>query len=69
MQSNIILSQVPLAWMAPECLVQQKYSTSSDVWAFGVVCWEIFSIGQEPYGHRDWKKIVGDLLKGAFVGV
>ena len=50
--------------MAPESLVKQKYSTESDVWAFGVVCWEVFSSGCEPYGHRDWKKLVNDLIKG-----
>ncbi|UJR08174.1 hypothetical protein I4U23_012447 [Adineta vaga] len=37
-------------WAAPECFTrEQKVSSSSDVWAFGVVIWEMFSFGSKPY--------------------
>lgn len=36
-------------WAAPEVLLESRYSTKSDVWALGVVVWEIFSQGTLPY--------------------
>ncbi|CAF0990026.1 unnamed protein product [Adineta ricciae] len=37
-------------WAAPECFArEQRVSTTSDVWAFAVVVWEIFSFGAKPY--------------------
>ena len=42
-------TRLPLKWMAPECLVDVKYSTKSDVWSYGILLWEIFSLGDTPY--------------------
>ena len=36
-----------------EVLNENKYSTMSDVWAYGVVCWEIMTDGQTPYGDSE----------------
>lgn len=40
---------VPVRWAAPEVLFESLYSTKSDVWATGVVFWEVFSRGARPY--------------------
>lgn len=38
--------QVPYRWVAPEALETRMYTHSTDVWAFGVTCWEILTYGQ-----------------------
>jgi serine/threonine protein kinase len=41
--------KMPLKWMAPECINFRHYSLKSDVWMYGVCCWEIMSYGTKPY--------------------
>ncbi len=41
---------LPAGWTAPKCFDRdQKILSSSDVWPFGVVIWEIYSFGTKPY--------------------
>ncbi|CAH0753254.1 unnamed protein product [Bemisia tabaci] len=48
--------KLPIAWCAPECISYLRFTSASDVWAFGVTLWEMFSYGFQPWaaltGHQ-----------------
>ena len=48
---------IPLRWMAPEAL-EGNYSDMSDVWAYGVFMWEVYSEGMMPYEERPDKEVL-----------
>ena len=55
---------LPVRWMAYECFYG-KFSQKSDVWAFGVTMWEIFTLANEqPYSDMSDKQVVEDALRG-----
>lgn len=41
--------RLPVKWMAPESIFEGMYTMKSDVWAYGILLWEIFSLGVTPY--------------------
>ncbi|GMS84258.1 hypothetical protein PENTCL1PPCAC_6433, partial [Pristionchus entomophagus] len=42
-------SRLPIRWMAREAIEEGRFTSKSDVWAFGVTLWEMYSYGRQPY--------------------
>ncbi|XP_049313461.1 tyrosine-protein kinase Abl isoform X4 [Bactrocera dorsalis] len=57
-------AKFPIKWTAPEGLAYNKFSTKSDVWAFGVLLWEIATYGASPYPNIDLTDVFHKLEKG-----
>jgi len=55
--------ELPVRWSAVEMLVDKKFSAESDIWAFGVLVWEIFSFGQMPYEELGGLAEYADFVK------
>ncbi|XP_071534269.1 activated Cdc42 kinase-like isoform X2 [Panulirus ornatus] len=49
--------KLPIAWCAPECINYLRFTSASDVWAFGVTLWEMFS-----YGFQPWAALTGQQI-------
>ncbi|XP_061101687.1 mast/stem cell growth factor receptor kita-like isoform X1 [Conger conger] len=42
-------ARLPVKWMSPESIFECVYTLESDVWSYGILLWEIFSLGSSPY--------------------
>ncbi|KAF5278624.1 hypothetical protein FQA39_LY00666 [Lamprigera yunnana] len=59
---------LPVRWMAPESLVDGVFTCQSDVWAFGVLLWEIMTLGQQPYPARTNLEVLHFVKSGGRLG-
>jgi hypothetical protein len=56
--------RLPIRWMAPESLMLSEYSSMSDVWSFGVLLWEIVTLGSTPYPGLSGPQVMDFVQKG-----
>ncbi|XP_055602255.1 proto-oncogene tyrosine-protein kinase ROS isoform X2 [Uranotaenia lowii] len=59
---------LPVRWMSPESLVDGVFTSQSDIWAFGVLLWEIMTLGQQPYPARNNVEVLHYVRDGGRLG-
>uniref|UniRef100_A0A674N3Y2 non-specific protein-tyrosine kinase n=1 Tax=Takifugu rubripes TaxID=31033 RepID=A0A674N3Y2_TAKRU len=57
-------AKFPVRWSPPEVLLYCKFSSKSDVWAYGVLLWEVYTLGKLPYERLNNQEIVDKVSSG-----
>ncbi|NXG36879.1 BMX kinase, partial [Dromaius novaehollandiae] len=57
-------TKFPVKWSAPEVFNYTKFSSKSDVWAFGILMWEVFTLGKQPYELYDNMQVIEKVSQG-----
>ncbi|XP_050343040.1 uncharacterized protein LOC126768779 [Nymphalis io] len=55
---------LPVRWMAPEALLYNVHSHHTDVWAFGILLWEIVTLGSTPYAAMSGREVLAAVAEG-----
>ncbi|KAF7664541.1 hypothetical protein LDENG_00173680 [Lucifuga dentata] len=57
-------SKFPVRWSPPEVLLYCKFSSKSDIWAYGVLMWEVYTLGRLPYERLNNTELVEQVSRG-----
>ena len=55
---------LPVRWMSPEALQDGIFTTYSDVWAYGIVLWEMVTLASQPYQGLSNEEVLKFVLEG-----
>ena len=58
---------LPIRWLSPESLLDGIFTTRSDVWSFGVVLYEIVTLGNQPYIGMDNQQVISYIKSGGLL--
>ncbi|GAB6019021.1 neurotrophic tyrosine kinase, receptor, type 1 [Chamberlinius hualienensis] len=61
-------AMLPVRWMPPESLLYRKFTVESDVFSFGVVLWEIWSYGKQPWFELTNHEVIQQITNGKILG-
>ena len=57
MDDRDMLDKIIVKWTAPEAMYQHKYSIASDIWSYGCLLYEIWSLGRIPFKTLSNKEV------------
>ncbi|KAM7002473.1 NT-3 growth factor receptor-like isoform 3-T3 [Tautogolabrus adspersus] len=57
-------TMLPIRWMPPESIMYRKFTTESDVWSLGVILWEIFTYGKQPWFQLANNEVIECITQG-----
>uniref|UniRef100_A0A4W3IZL1 Tyrosine-protein kinase receptor n=1 Tax=Callorhinchus milii TaxID=7868 RepID=A0A4W3IZL1_CALMI len=57
-------TMLPIRWMPPESIMYRRFTTESDVWSLGVVMWEIFTYGKQPWYQLSNNEVIECITQG-----
>ncbi|CAH1253267.1 NTRK2 [Branchiostoma lanceolatum] len=61
-------TMLPVRWMPPESVLYRKFTIESDIWSFGVVLWEIFTFGKQPWYELANHEVIECITSGRLLG-
>ncbi|KAI9560161.1 hypothetical protein GHT06_014172 [Daphnia sinensis] len=64
MYEQRVKGALPIRWMAPESLIQSVFTQKSDVWSFGILVWEIVTLGSTPYPGMEAREVMRRVKDG-----
>uniref|UniRef100_A0A3Q2E9J4 receptor protein-tyrosine kinase n=1 Tax=Cyprinodon variegatus TaxID=28743 RepID=A0A3Q2E9J4_CYPVA len=56
--------KIPIRWTAPEAIAYGKFSSSSDIWSYAIVMWEVMSYGERPYWEMSNQDVILSIEEG-----
>uniref|UniRef100_A0AC35TVL1 Protein kinase domain-containing protein n=1 Tax=Rhabditophanes sp. KR3021 TaxID=114890 RepID=A0AC35TVL1_9BILA len=55
---------LPVRWLSPDCILTGKFSHYSDIWSFGLTCYEVYSFGKDPFQHLSNNEVFSAISMG-----